>query len=140
VSSGETTRRDDMSDENETVKVEITQENAINLLEAADELDLDPSVVATTSFGWFEVPKEVADKAGVTVIEEEDEGAEPEEALDGKSPAPTKDEEGNLVPATEGADPIAKGGPEKDASTEKGSAPASKSAAESKTSAAKSKE
>lgn len=105
-----------MSD-NETVKVEITQENAINLLEAADELDLDPSVVATTSFGWFEVPQEVAEKAGVTVIEEEDDGAEPEPALDGKSPAPTKDEDGNLVPATEGADPIAKGGPDESEST-----------------------
>lgn len=51
-----------MSDEK--VQVDgMTQDNAILLLEAAEKLELDPSVVETTSDGHFLVPKEVADKA-----------------------------------------------------------------------------
>jgi hypothetical protein len=50
----------------ENVKVRGGRDNAVLLLEAAEKMDLDPSVVRTTSFG-FEVPKEVASKAGVEI-------------------------------------------------------------------------
>lgn len=42
----------------------VNESNAILLLEAAQKLDLDPSVVQTTTSGYFVVPVEVADKAG----------------------------------------------------------------------------
>jgi hypothetical protein len=63
-----------MSDEK--VQVDgLTQDNAILLLEAAEKLDLDASVVETTSDGHFLVPKEVADKAfpkGKTAAKKDD--------------------------------------------------------------------
>lgn len=42
----------------------LTGDNAVLLLAAAEELGLDASVVQTTSYGHFNVPAEVADKAG----------------------------------------------------------------------------
>lgn len=42
----------------------VNESNAILLLEAAQKLDLDPAVVATTTSGYFTVPAEVAAKAG----------------------------------------------------------------------------
>jgi hypothetical protein len=59
--------------ESKIVEVEgLTSENATLLLAAAEELDLDQSVVATTSFGHFLVPEEVAKKAGVDYRSEAD--------------------------------------------------------------------
>lgn len=58
----------------ENVKVPFggkASDNATLLLSAAEELDLDQSVVRTTS-GAFVVPKEVADKAGVDYDSGED--------------------------------------------------------------------
>lgn len=46
-------------------EVEINTENAVLLLAAAEELELDPGVVETTSGGTFRVPQEVVDKAGL---------------------------------------------------------------------------
>ena len=46
------------------VKVPINRDNAVLLLAAARELELDTGVVRTTSQGHFLVPQEVADKAG----------------------------------------------------------------------------
>lgn len=43
----------------------ITSDNAVLLLAAAQELGLDPGVVATTGDGVFSVPQEVVDKAGL---------------------------------------------------------------------------
>jgi hypothetical protein len=43
----------------------LTSDNATLLLAAAEELDLDQSVVATTSQGYFLVPEAVAKKAGL---------------------------------------------------------------------------
>jgi hypothetical protein len=43
----------------------LTSENAILLLAAAEELGLDPSVVATTTENVFLVPAKVAEKAGL---------------------------------------------------------------------------
>ena len=73
-----------MSD-SKIVKVEgLTSENATLLLAAAEELDLDAGVVATTSFGHFLVPQDVAEKAGVDY---KDEDAEDEDAADAESAA-----------------------------------------------------
>lgn len=49
-------------------------ENATLLLAAAEEMDMDPSVVRTTSYG-FEVPEEVAKKAGVDIDTSDDDFA-----------------------------------------------------------------
>lgn len=46
-------------------QIAINHDNAVLLLAAAQELGLDPSVVATTSDGTFNVPQEVVDKAGL---------------------------------------------------------------------------
>jgi hypothetical protein len=59
-----------MSDEEKDQTVEIpfgekANEQATLLLAAAEELDLDPSVVRTGE-GTFVVPTEVADKAGLS--------------------------------------------------------------------------
>lgn len=45
--------------------VEINSDNAILLLAAAQELGLDPGVVETTSNGFFRVPQNVVDVAGL---------------------------------------------------------------------------
>jgi hypothetical protein len=42
----------------------LHSDNAILLLAAAEELGLDASVVRTSTTGGFDVPKEVAEKAG----------------------------------------------------------------------------
>lgn len=42
----------------------INESNAVLLLAAAQELNLDPGVVQTTTSGYFVVPEEVAKKAG----------------------------------------------------------------------------
>jgi hypothetical protein len=52
--------QDDIND-----TIEINSDNAILLLAAAQELGLDPGVVATTSDGVFSVPQEVVEKAGL---------------------------------------------------------------------------
>jgi hypothetical protein len=60
----------------DTVKVEgLTSENAVLLLAAAAELDLDPGVVQTTTDNVFVVPAEVAKKAGLKAVSEDDEAA-----------------------------------------------------------------
>lgn len=57
------------------VKVEgLTAENAVLLLAAAEELDLDPSVVQTTTDNVFLVPAEVAEKAGLDPVDEDADG------------------------------------------------------------------
>lgn len=48
----------------------LTQDNAILLLAAAEELELDKGVVRTSSEGYFTVPQEVADKAGLGKTEQ----------------------------------------------------------------------
>lgn len=54
-----------MSDDDKTVTVPgLSHDNAVLLLEAAQSLELDPSVVRTNGLGGFEVPAEVAEKAG----------------------------------------------------------------------------
>lgn len=54
-----------MSDDDKTVTVPgLSHDNAVLLLAAAQELDLDPGVVRTNGLGGFEVPAEVASKAG----------------------------------------------------------------------------
>lgn len=45
--------------------VEITTDNAILLLAAAQELGQPAEVVETTSTGYFRVPQDVVDKAGL---------------------------------------------------------------------------
>ena len=54
-----------MANEQINNSVEINHDNAVLLLAAAQELDLPPGVVATTSDGYFTVPQEVVDKAGL---------------------------------------------------------------------------
>jgi hypothetical protein len=55
------------------VRVEgLTSDNATLLLAAAAELELDPSVVATTTDNVFLVPEEVAKKAGLKPQPDED--------------------------------------------------------------------
>lgn len=58
---------------------EVTQDNAILLLDAAQALELDPGVVATTSFGRFEVPEAVAKKAGVDYTDPDADSADADE-------------------------------------------------------------
>lgn len=54
-----------MSDDDKTVTVPgLSHDNAVLLLEAAQSLNLDPGVVRTNGLGQFEVPAEVAKKAG----------------------------------------------------------------------------
>jgi hypothetical protein len=45
--------------------VEINSDNAILLLAAAEELGENPEVVETTSNGYFRVPQNVVDRAGL---------------------------------------------------------------------------
>ena len=60
-----------MADEQKTTKVYgLTSDNAVLLLEAAENLGLDASTVRTSSEGYFTVPQEVADKAGLAPAEE----------------------------------------------------------------------
>jgi hypothetical protein len=54
------------------VKVEITQENAVLLLDTAEKDGQDPSVVATSS-GHFVVDEALAKKAGVDYTTDADE-------------------------------------------------------------------
>jgi hypothetical protein len=49
-----------------------TQENAVLLLAAVEELELDPHVVQVEGDG-FRAPKEVCDKAGVQTAKEDEE-------------------------------------------------------------------
>lgn len=46
-------------------EVQISSDNAVLLLAAAQELGLPAEVVGTTSDGVFSVPQEVVDKAGL---------------------------------------------------------------------------
>lgn len=62
-----------MSDKVQVAYSDTPAKVANSLLDAAAELDLDPGVVETTSDNVFLVPKEVAEKAGIEVIEAEDE-------------------------------------------------------------------
>src|SRR6478736_2636999 len=61
-----------MSTDNIVEVADLTSDNATLLLAAAEELDLDPSVVATTSHGHFLVPEDVAKKAGLDYETTED--------------------------------------------------------------------
>lgn len=74
----------------DTVKVAVSTDNAVLLLAAAEALGRDPSVVVTTSNGWFEVPADLAAKAKVTVIEEEGD-AEEEPKSAGRRSAKSKE-------------------------------------------------
>ena len=65
--------------ENQTARVEISGDNATLLLAAAEELNLEASVVKVEN-NQFVVPAEVAEKAGVdTIKDESDEEASPEQ-------------------------------------------------------------
>lgn len=57
-----------MADNDKDVRVELTQDNAVLLLAAAQELELDPGVVRTTSDNVLIVPSRVARKAGVDEV------------------------------------------------------------------------
>lgn len=58
-------------------------DTATLLLAAAEELEMDASVVRTNSIeSAFVVPEEVAKKAGVDTVDESDEGDEPTEQAD----------------------------------------------------------
>lgn len=61
-----------------------THDNAVLLLDAAEQLDLSPAVVLTTSNG-FNVPEEVAVKAGLVKVESVKET--PKEAPAKRAPA-----------------------------------------------------
>jgi hypothetical protein len=65
----------------EDVQIELTQDNAVLLLAAAEELELDPAVVRTTSDNVFLVPGDVAKKAGLKEAEVSDRQAEQDAAL-----------------------------------------------------------
>ena len=69
----------------------ITSDNAILLLAAAEDLDLDASVVRTTSDGHFLVPEEVAKKAGIKADDDED--TKPAQKVAAKKAAAKKTEE-----------------------------------------------
>jgi hypothetical protein len=99
------------------IKGGLTQENAVLLLAAVEELGLDPSEVRTTLKG-FVTSKKIADKAGVEsydpdaefnaeVAEAEKEAAAKPEPTDGVigggEKPPVLDDEGNLV--VESAEP-----------------------------------
>jgi len=72
----------------ETVKVQgVSQDTAVLLLAAAEELGLDARVVQVEGDG-FRVPKEVADKADVGNVD--DESPEPEQAPE---PEPEPDDD-----------------------------------------------
>lgn len=61
----DSTQESKMSDDDKTVTVPgLSHDNAVLLLEAAQSLELDPGVVRTNGTGGFEVPAEVAKKAG----------------------------------------------------------------------------
>lgn len=79
-----------------TIKGGLTQDNAILLLAAAEELELDAGVVRTTRTG-FVAPQEVADKAGVE-FDEPDVEPDTEEASDDESEE-TDDDEATEAPA-----------------------------------------
>lgn len=49
---------------------ESAENTAVLLLAAVEDLDLDPSVVRTGSFGNFFAPKEVAEAAGVDYLDD----------------------------------------------------------------------
>jgi hypothetical protein len=67
-----------MAENDETVKVSgASQDNAVLLLAAAEELGLDPHVVVVEGDG-FRVPKEVAEKADVDAQADDDSPDEPE--------------------------------------------------------------
>lgn len=78
--------------ESKTVRVEgLSADNATLLLAAAKKLDVPIGEVKTTSFGWFEVPEEVAKEAGLDVMTQEvDQDDEYESEVD--PDAYTKDE------------------------------------------------
>ena len=93
------------------VKGGLTQENAILLLAAVEELEQDPSLVRTTLKG-FVTTQEIADKAGVESYDPDAEfnaeiaeaekaveaKPEPEDGVIGGGEAPpVLDDEGNLV-------------------------------------------
>lgn len=60
---------------------EDASETATLLLAAAEVLEMEPDVVRTTSRSEFLVPSEVAEKAGVhTVNDDEDQAEEPEDS------------------------------------------------------------
>jgi hypothetical protein len=57
------------------VRVAISQDNAILLLDAADKAGEDPAVVRTSD-NWFVVDEDIAKDAGVEYEVDEDEKAE----------------------------------------------------------------
>jgi hypothetical protein len=82
------------------VEVEgITADNANLLLAAATELGLPVDVVATTSFGRFTVPEEVAKQAGLDYDTEENRlNREHEEALAASNSGPRDVEDSEDTP------------------------------------------
>lgn len=65
----------------EDVQIELNHDNAVLLLAAAQELELDPGVVRTTSDNVFLVPSDVAKKAGLKEAPVSDQQAEFDAAL-----------------------------------------------------------
>jgi 2-keto-3-deoxy-L-rhamnonate aldolase RhmA len=97
------------------VRVELSKDNAVLLLAAAEELELDPGVVRTTSDNVFIVPSDVAKKAGV------------KEADDGD------DRQAEIAKAVEAVEQSQSEAPAKKAAAKK-AAPAKKAAAKKATS------
>ena len=62
-----------MSDKVQVAYSDTPAKVANSLLDAAEELGLDAGVVETTSDNVFLVPKEVAEKAGIEVVEADEE-------------------------------------------------------------------
>lgn len=59
-----------MADNDKDIRVDASRDNAVLLLAAAEELELDAGVVRTTSDNVFIVPESVAKKAGVKESEQ----------------------------------------------------------------------
>jgi hypothetical protein len=82
-----------MSDKKQVPYGDDPAKTATLLLAAADDLDLDPGVVETTSDQVFKVPAEVAEKAGLETVEdaEAEEADTPEEPPVTKKPEPAQE-------------------------------------------------
>jgi hypothetical protein len=65
-----------MSDKKQVPYGDDPSKTATLLLAAADDLKLDPGVVETTSDQVFKVPAEVAEKAGLETVEDQEEPVE----------------------------------------------------------------
>jgi hypothetical protein len=65
-----------MADNDKDIRVDASKDNAVLLLAAAEELELEAGVVRTTSDNVFIVPESVAKKAGLKESEQGQDFAE----------------------------------------------------------------